>query len=137
MPTVISAEEMDAIGRRFIDAFNRRDAEALIALADRAIDFRPTPLVGSKRTYLGHDGLREWVADLINSQANHQVRVREVRPNDATSFLLLLSEVLLEGDVVSPSAMHADLNAEALIVAARAYLSSEETLRAIDALPDP
>lgn len=30
------------VGRRFIDAFNRRDAEALIALADPMIDFRPT-----------------------------------------------------------------------------------------------
>lgn len=69
--------------------------------------------------------------------ANHPPGPRSrVRPSDATSFLLL-SEVLLEGDVVSPSAMHARLNTEALIVAACSCLSNEETLSDIGVLPGP
>lgn len=61
---------MDEIGRDFTDAFNRRDADGLVALADPAIEFCPTELVGSRRAYHGHEGLRQWVADLGNRRSS-------------------------------------------------------------------
>jgi SnoaL-like domain len=118
---------METVGRAFIEAFNQRDADALVALCDPSIDFHPTPLVGSHRAYRGHDGIRAWVTDLRSSTINHRVRVRKVLELDDRRFLLL-SEVLLDGEVVSPSAMLTRLGEDGLIVEAHAYLSDEEIL---------
>lgn len=126
---------MDAIGRGFTDAFNRRDADGLIALADPEIEFCPTELVGSRRAYHGHEGLRQWVTDLGESPIKHQVRVREVRTLDERRFLLL-SEVVLDGELISPSAMLAHVDERGAIVKAHAYLTDEQMLAQLDAIPD-
>jgi len=125
---------IEAIGRQFIDAFNRREAEELIALCDPGIEFRPTSLVGERRRYNGHEGLRRWVAELDESRIEHQVRIREVRPTE--NGFLVLSEVLLDGEFVSPSAMLARLNEAGLIVKARAFLTDEETLKQVGWAPE-
>lgn len=118
---------VETIGHCFVDAFNRRDADALVALADPEIEFSPTSLVGARHTYHGHDGLRRWVRELKQALIEHQVRVREVRVLDDIRFVVL-SEVLLEGDTVSPSAMLARVSADGLIVEAHAYLTDEQLL---------
>lgn len=119
---------IEAVGHRFIDAFNRRDADALIALADPEIEFSPTSLVGTRRTYRGHDDMRRWVTELRESAIeHHQVRVREVRAVGDDRFVVL-SEVLLGGETVSPSAMLARVSAAGLIVEAHAYLTDEQML---------
>jgi hypothetical protein len=45
------------IGQRFIETFNRRDAKALVALADPTINFHPTPLADETHGYRGRKGL--------------------------------------------------------------------------------
>jgi ketosteroid isomerase-like protein len=124
--------QLTRIGEEFIGAFNLRDAAGLLALAHEDIEFHPTMLVGSKRVYKGHDGLRSWLADLLDSDAKHQVRVREIRALD-DERLIVLSEVLLDGETISPSAMIATVR-EGKIVNARAYLSDEATLAELDLL---
>jgi ketosteroid isomerase-like protein len=124
---------IEVIGRQFVDAFNRRDIEDLIALSDPAIEFHPTSLVGERRRYDGHEGLRRWLTDLDASQIDYQVRVKEVRPTD--DGFLILSEVLLDGELVSPSAMLARID-DGLIVEARAFLTDPETLRQVGWVPD-
>jgi SnoaL-like domain len=126
---------MEAIARDFIDAFNRRDAEGLVALCDPEVSFHPTPLAGTHGGYRGHDGLRQWVADLDTSGLDHRVRVREVRRLDERRFLLL-SEVWIDGELVSPSAMLARLGESGSIAEARAFLSDEETLEQIVLRPE-
>jgi len=91
----LSAEEL---GRRFIEGFNRRDADALVALVHPELEFLPTVLVGQRAVYHGHDGLRRWVADLVASDAAHKVRVREVRELGPDRFVVL-TEVLIGGEV--------------------------------------
>jgi ketosteroid isomerase-like protein len=125
---------IEAIGRQFVDAFNRRDVSDLIVLTDPAVEFHPTSLVGERRRYDGHEGLRRWFADLEESQIEHQVRVKEVRQTD--EGFLVLSEVLLGGELVSPSAMLAWVNDDGLIVEARAFLTDPETLRQVGWVPD-
>jgi len=125
---------IEQIGRQFVDAFNRRNVEDLIELTDEAIEFHPTSLVGARRRYDGHEGLRTWVAQLGESQIEHQVRIKEIRPTDGG--FLVLSEVLLDGELVSPSAMLARVNEAGLIVEARAFLTDPETLRQVGWAPD-
>ncbi|MGA8744422.1 MAG: nuclear transport factor 2 family protein [Solirubrobacterales bacterium] len=129
------ADSVEALGFRFIDGFNSRDAEALIALADPAIEFHPTSLAGEDRIYHGHDGLRRWVRDLDVSAIKHQVRVREVRVLDRARFLVL-SEVLMGEDVLSPSAMLARLGDRGGILEARAYLTDEQMLERVGLMPE-
>jgi ketosteroid isomerase-like protein len=124
--------QVNGIGRLFVDAFNRRDVEGLVALAHPEIEFRPTMIVGSKRIYKGHEGLRCWVADLIATDAKHYARVREVRMLE-DQRLVVLSEVLLDGEVVSPSAMIARL-LDGKIVDVQAYLSDETMLMELNLL---
>jgi hypothetical protein len=124
----------ELIARRFVDAFNRRDADGMVALAHPEIEFHPTSLVGTGQRYDGHEGLRRWVAELSASGMQHQVRVREVRPLD--DGFALLSEVLLDGAHVSPSAMVARLNQEHVIIEARAFLSDAELLEHIGLMPE-
>jgi len=124
--------QADSIGREFVDAFNRRDADGLVALSHPDIEFRPTMLAGSKRVYKGHEGLRCWVAELVASGAQHHVRVSEIRKLDDRRFLLL-SEVLLDGEAVAPSAMVAKL-AGGKIIEDHAYLSDEGMLVELDLL---
>jgi hypothetical protein len=118
---------MQSIGHRFIDAFNRRDAEGLVELCDPQVDFRPTALVGDRLVYRGHDGLRRWVSELDQALVQHQVRVREVREIDPDR-LLVVSEVRVDGELLSPSAMVATIDEDGMIVQARAYLSDEQLL---------
>src|SRR5438552_4370801 len=119
---------MDELGRRFVAAFNRRDAEGMVALTDPEIAFHPTSLVGARRVYRGHDELRLWMQELVAGGAVQEARVREIRPLDERRFLLL-SEVLVDDTLLSPSAMLACTNEDGLIVEAKAYLSDEELLR--------
>lgn len=128
----VSPEE---IADRFIEAFNERDADGLIALCDPAIEFHPTVLVGERRVYHGHDGVRRWVAQLVESGGEHRVRVREVRVLDPDRFLVL-SEVLLGGKAITPSAMLARLGPDGGITEVHAYLSDEQMLIRLGLVPE-
>lgn len=130
-----SAEvSFELIARRFVDAFNQRDADGLVALSDPAIEFHPTSLVGKRQRYDGHEGLRRWVAELEASRLKHKVRVREVRPRE--DGFVLLSEVLLDGKLITPSAMVARLSDQHVIVEARAFLTDAELLTHLGVMPD-
>lgn len=126
---------METLAREFVDAFNRRDADGFLALMDPEVEFHPTALVGKRRRYDGHDGVRRWFGEVETSQMRHQVRVREVRPSG--DGFVLLSEVLLGGKLVSPSAMVARLGGDGKIVEARAFLSDEEMLAHLGLIDDP
>jgi ketosteroid isomerase-like protein len=54
------------IVRDVFDAFSRRDAAALVALADPEIVFTPPTgrLAGHSEPYRGHDGLRTYLSDV-------------------------------------------------------------------------
>ena len=54
------------IVRHVFDAFSRRDLQALIALSDPEIVFRPQTgrLAGRDEPYRGHEGLRAYLADV-------------------------------------------------------------------------
>ena len=126
---------VEELARRFIDGFNRRDGDALVELSHPRIEFLPTILVGQRAVYHGHDGLRRWVEDLRSSNAAHEVRLRSVLVLSADRFVALC-EVLLDGELLSPSAMLASLE-DGLIVWAKAYLSDERTLVRVGVLPPP
>ncbi|TMK97607.1 MAG: nuclear transport factor 2 family protein [Actinobacteria bacterium] len=50
--------------RRWIDAFNARDIEALIAYSDPSIELHSVFAAVGGAIYRGHDGMRRWHRDL-------------------------------------------------------------------------
>jgi hypothetical protein len=122
------------VAQRVIDAFNRRDVEAIVALCAPDVEFHPTQLVGFKQVYHGHDGLRRWMRDLAANGAGHQVAIREVREH--RQGFVVLTEVLLGGERIMSSAMLATTDADGLVTDARAYLSDEEMLNSLGHIPD-
>jgi SnoaL-like domain len=115
---------MQALTGRFVHAFNRRDADGMIALSDPEITFYPTVLMGTVREYRGHEGMRRWLADLAKIDAKHLVHVRDVRPLDDRHFIVR-SDVLLDGETVGDSAMMIRLTPAGMIAEGHTYLLDE------------
>ncbi len=124
----------ELIARRFVDGFNRRDAESLVVLSDPDIVYYPTAVVGTGGRYDGHEGLRQWVAHLEESGIGHQGRLREVRPTD--DGFVLFSDVMLDGKLITPAALVVVLGERHLITEARGLLTDSELLSRIGVMAD-
>lgn len=121
------------LARGFVEAFNDRDADVLVALSDPHIVFRPTSLVGHRRTYHGHAGLRRWVAELDAIGADFQAHIREIRQLRPSGFLVL-SKLRVGDELITDSAMIASVHQDR-IIEAHSYLSDESTLVQIGLIP--
>jgi ketosteroid isomerase-like protein len=53
--------------RRFIEALNARDIEAIIACIDPSIEYHSTFAAADGAIYHGHDGMRSWHRDLTEA----------------------------------------------------------------------
>lgn len=122
-----------ALAVAFVEAFNDRDADELVALAHPRIVFRPTTLVGNRRTYHGHAGLRRWVAELDATGVDFQVHIREIRPLRPSGFLVL-SKLRVGDELITDSAMIASVD-KGKIIEAHGYLSDEGMLHQIGLIP--
>jgi len=123
-----------ALARGFIGAFNDRDADRLVALAHSRIVFRPTTLIGQRRTYHGHAGLRRWVAEIDSTGTDFQVQIREIRPLRPSGFVVL-SKLRVGDELITDSAMIASVHQDK-IIEAHAYLSDEQMLARLGLVTD-
>lgn len=64
---------------RWVDAFNARDLEAMLADLAADVDFRPLRLSGIAASYRGQDGVREWFAQLTELRHEHRIALHEAR----------------------------------------------------------
>ena len=79
----MSQENVELI-YRFTDAFNRRDFDAVLALADPGIEYssRIAEVEGGG-PYRGHGGIREWWGSLFAVFPDFQAQIEEVKdPGD-------------------------------------------------------
>jgi len=135
-PNVDSNIDQDAftvLARGFVQAFNDRDADALVALAHPRIVFRPTTLVGHRRTYNGHAGLQRWVAEIDATGVDFQVYIREIRPLRPSGFVVL-SKLRVGDELITDSAMIASVHQDK-IIEAHGYLSDEGMLAHLGLVP--
>jgi hypothetical protein len=117
--------------RQWAQAVNARDVERIVALSAPDIDLHPMQIaVGGH--YHGHDGIREWVRDILASGIGHNVRYLGIRtlPDGRVA---LFGEVRLEETVISPYTLIATIR-DGKIAATRSYLATEETLRVLKLL---
>jgi hypothetical protein len=57
------SERNVALHRRWVEAFNARDIEGVIACSDPSIEFHSTFAAVGGAVYHGHDGVRRWQRD--------------------------------------------------------------------------
>jgi ketosteroid isomerase-like protein len=69
----------EATVRRWFDAFNSRDLEEMLACMDPDVDFRPLQLHGIEGAYRCHDGVRDWLADLMRMKHHHRIELSRVK----------------------------------------------------------
>jgi ketosteroid isomerase-like protein len=72
------SEENVVLGHRIVDTFNRRDLDAILALADDGIEGAPA-LASIEGNYHGHAGIRRWWESLFSGLPDFTVEVVEVR----------------------------------------------------------
>jgi hypothetical protein len=117
--------------RQWARAVNDRDPETLVALSDPDISLNPMQIEVSGH-YKGHDGLRQWVDDLVASELGHRVEFRGIRtlPDGRVA---LFGEVFIGDKSISPYSLLVTLR-DGKVAATRSYLSDEDTLRQLKLL---
>jgi ketosteroid isomerase-like protein len=82
------SRENAELAHRSIDAFNRRDLDALLALMHDDVEGAP-PLASMEGDYHGHAGIRRWWESLFSGLPDFTIEVVEVRdPGDLTIAVL-------------------------------------------------
>ena len=126
-PPLIDAAAACELVMGWTGAFNRRDIDALTALAHPGIAHYPTVLAHGPRAYHGHDGLRAWLADLAAANAHHTVTVGEARVSPGGE-LLVFGQIVDEGEPIGPYVKLMRLSGR-LVIEGHAYLSDESMMR--------
>jgi ketosteroid isomerase-like protein len=124
----MSSHADEATVRRWFDAFNSRDLEAMLACMDAHVDFHPLRLHGIDNTYHCHVGVRDWFADLVRMEHRHRVDLSEVSASGVDR--VIASGTLSAADPAAPSSFWAVEQLDnGLIVDARHYLSDRFHMR--------
>lgn len=77
----MSQENVDAFGR-VLEAYNRRDLDALLELFDPSVEIQPLTLAMFGRegaVYRGHEGIREFVQEVDEVMSQLRVEQLEIR----------------------------------------------------------
>jgi ketosteroid isomerase-like protein len=117
---------------RLIEAINAADLEAILAVYDPDVDFKPlrAPIQGA---YAGHAGLREWWADTQENFTEFQLQPAEIRDIGSERVLAVGNLHLRgKGSGVEADVPSASLIAfrDGLIVALKDYGDREKALAA-------
>jgi hypothetical protein len=95
------AADLHGLASAWIDAWNRRDTEALVALADPGIELRPLRLRSLDDGYRGHEGLREWMDSIAQAGHQHQIAAEAIHELKG-SRVVVEGEVTIGGRFTSP-----------------------------------
>ena len=85
----MSASEHHETYRRFIEAFNQRDVEAILADMDPDIEFESRFAMAGGSRYHGHDGVRGWLADLDEAWEHIGVEIERVFEDGEETIALI------------------------------------------------
>jgi hypothetical protein len=126
-PPITETDPLHRLVRRWAQAVNARDADALNAESDPAIDVYPLQIATVSGHYTGHDGMRRWLADMVASDIGHHVQFVGIR-TCADGRIALFGELYVEGKLISPYSLVATIKDEK-VASMRSYLSDEDTMR--------
>jgi ketosteroid isomerase-like protein len=128
----MSQENVEAF-KRFADANNRRDVEALLEELDAGVEWQSAvlgSLGGEATVHRGHDGVREMLSDLYEAFSEFQVEFWDIR--DLGDRIVAIGRWVTRGEesgveVTPPLASVVDFkNGKAIRV--RSYLDPQDAL---------
>ena len=120
---------------RLFDAFNRRDPAAVTALCDERVEFSSVTaeFAGRREPYRGHDGLRQYFADVAEIWDELLVTAKEVRTRE--DAILVVGHVYARSRQLgirdTPAAWVWRLEGE-LLVEGAVYSGADEALAALE-----
>ncbi len=131
----MSQENVEAF-KRAVDAYNRRDAEALLEELDPEVEWHPAlqTMFGGKATvYRGHEGVRELLRDLDEALAEIHIEFSEIR--DLGDQVVAIGRVRTRGkasgaETEAPLGSVADRVRNGKPTRIRTYLDPKEALEA-------
>jgi ketosteroid isomerase-like protein len=70
--------KMEELARRSIDAYNRRDAEALLEELDEEIEVYSPPELPNGGTYRGHQGFLQWLGQWDEAWEEFRLEIERI-----------------------------------------------------------
>jgi hypothetical protein len=119
------------IARRWADALNERDVDAMLALSTEDVDCDPLQISVSGR-YIGHEGVRRWMREVTTHDPGHYVDVKRLA-TIGEDRVAIFGELVMHGKVVSPYTM-VTIVEDRKVAVMRSYLTDEDTLRTLGLL---
>jgi ketosteroid isomerase-like protein len=123
----------EAAVRRFAEAINAADVDAAVAVADPEIEFLSVLAVGG-RPYVGHDGIRQYFADVASAWSRWTVEVHRVQPGtDGRVAIAMTMHVVGKesGAGFSASTGHVWTIRNGKLLSNKPYRDGDEALRTV------
>ena len=129
------SEENVETFKRGLDAYHRRDVEAMLENADAEIEWQPgvlTGLGGDAAVYRGHDGIREGFRDLFETLGEIRLEYPEIR--DLGDCIVGIGRIHARGteseaETESPHATVVEYR-NGMAIRVRSYFDPQEALEA-------
>jgi ketosteroid isomerase-like protein len=118
---------------RSIEAFNARDLDELLSCLADDVDLEPLRLGGLERRYRGHDGVRDWFAQLRLWRHEHRIALSEVHAVDEVT-VIASGSLSLHGDAGIAPFCGLHRIEQGLIVDVREYLTEPEMIERLGVL---
>ncbi len=128
------AERSEVIVLRWVEAFNARDLDGMLACLSEHVEFRPLRLSGLKSCYRAHDGVREWFAGLRRWRHDHPLVISETL-DVGGGRILASGSIHLHGEADIGSFCAVNKIDDGLIVAAHHYLSDAGMIERLGLIP--
>jgi hypothetical protein len=128
---ITQTDPNERVLRQWAQAVNARDVEAIVALSHDDIELHPMQIAVNGH-YHGHQGIRDWISDILASGIGHNVRYLGLRTLP-DGRIALFGEVRLGETVVSPYTLIAEVR-DGKVATTRSYLATEDTLRVLKLL---
>lgn len=109
---------------QWIDAFNLRDLDGMLACMSPRVRFYPLRLSGLERFYQGHDGLRRWFDHMRERDHRHRIALHKLRGEP-------------DGEVVAIGELHLEEGSEPARFWARDRVEGDGIVVAHHYLTDP
>ena len=113
----------------WVDAFNRRDLEAMLETLHPKVVFAPLRVEGIATKYKGHNGVREWFHSLHEHRHVHRIDFSGITHSPDGHFLATGTVTATEGYAIPFCGLY-EFRGE-LIVTASHYYSRLGTMRPI------
>jgi ketosteroid isomerase-like protein len=117
---------------RLLDAFARRDGDALVELVHEDVLFEPAPTPAREyRTYVGHSGMREYLSDIEATWERLDLTIQEYR--HAGDYVLAFGRIYTarQGSVADDPATFVWRLEDGLVVWGKVFRNRDEALETV------